>query len=206
MPGQLRTYRTGICATGTHELQRDLRHWPSLKGAGFAFEFRPHALDDEQKEAAKTLPRRLRSSMRPPEVHILARSAQKADAAALLLYAAHSLIDSSIPAGALVGWDPYRAIPVHRQEYLAWERASGYNFRRHSLRIQTGGVGDIVGFAARLSRRSAWTLAAFYYLASVYLVSVDSMDLHPGARDAKYFRSPFLMHRIWEAQSLFAAY
>jgi hypothetical protein len=170
-----RIYRTGLCATGPDELERSLRHWPSLRGAGFGFEFRPHAIDGERKAAAKTLPRRFQSSLRPPEVHILAPSSSRADAAALLLYAAHALIDASIPAGALVGWDPYRAIPTGRQEFLVWERINHYTTRPHSLRLQISGVADIVGLAARLSRRSKWTHAAFStWQASISLVWIPS--------------------------------
>ena len=83
---------------------------------------------------------------------------------------------------------------------------SRYDPPTQSIYLQSAGVVDIAGLAARLSRRRKWTQAAYFHLASVYLVNIDSIDLHPGERDASFFHTPYLMHRVWEAQSLFAAF
>jgi hypothetical protein len=197
VPSTLRVYRTGICALGPNEVERDRRHWPSLNGAGFSFEFRPRSIDAERKELAKALPRRSRQLFRPPELHIISASAHRANSAALLLYSAHSLIEASLPVGRYLGWEPYLAIPVDRKELAAMaDEWGGAAPAQPAVRIQTGGVVDIAGLAARLSRRTTWTQATFFYLASLYLVSVDSIDLHPGERDSNYFRSPYTMHRV----------
>jgi len=205
MSTQPRVYRTGICALSEQEVTADRRWWPSLQGAGFTFEFRPHVPTAERKEAAKTIRPRFRKSFRPPEVHILASDHEAAASAALLLYASHALIEAGVPA-KVIGWGPYRAIPTARAELREFLEMSRFDPPTQSIYLQSAGIVDVAGLAARLSRRRKWTQAAYFHLASVYLINIDSIDLHPGERDASFFHTPHLMHRVWEAQSLFAAF
>lgn len=201
-----RVYRTGLCALSEAEVLADRRWWPSLGGAAFTFEFRPHVPTNEEKAAAKTGTSRLRHLFRPPEVNILARTFEQANAAAQLLYAAHALIDSGLGARSLVGWAPYRAIPTDERELAEVTKRRPHEPLPQSIYLQMSGMVDVAGLAARISRNHRWQQAAYFHLASAYLLTVDWIDLHPGEREASWFQTPYLMHRVWEAQSLFAAY
>ena len=144
-------------------------------------------------------PRRFRKHFRPPEINILARTQDQADVAALLLYAAHALIENCAPT-RFTGWDPYTAQAVHRR--LSGDGELG----QPPFRVQFGAAVDVAGLAVRIARRRSLTDAAFYFLASVYTVSLDPMNLHPKYGDESIARFHNPMHRVWEAQSLFAAF
>jgi hypothetical protein len=178
------------------EVAADRQWWPSLSGAGFSFEYRP------TEAVLADAPTRFR----PPEIHILSRSFERANAAALLLYAAHALIDAGIPMRWFAGWSPYHAIPTNNRELARIAELFPDDSAPQPIRLQAAGTVDVAGLAARLSRRNALSQAAYFHLASAYLVTINSTDLHPGENEARYFQTPYLLHRVWEAQSLFAAF
>jgi hypothetical protein len=148
------------------------------------------------------VPGRFRPYLRPPEINIYSKTQEQADIAALLLYAAHALIESSIPT-TFTGWDPYGAKPVlRRREDVDGEVDSN----QPPLRSQFGSAVDVAGLTVRIARRRALTDAAFYFLASVYSVSSHPMNLHPSYGSEPVERIDNPMHRVWEAQSIFAAF
>ncbi len=166
----------------------------------FQLEFRPliRPIENHPTHAAP-LPRRFRVAVQPPEIQILARTQEQADVAALLLYASHSLIDGCLPTN-FTGWDPYVAEPVQTKA------RSSEKTQQTGMRMQFGSAVDVAGLAVRLARRRPLTDAAFYFLASVYSVSSHPMDLHPRYGDESITKTLNPMHRVWEAQALFAAY
>jgi hypothetical protein len=86
------------------------------------------------------------------------------------------------------------------------EREKAPNRTKNPYRIQTSDAINIGGLAVCLARKRRLTDAAFYFLASVFSFSKEPMDLHPRYGIETMERANNPMHRVWEAQSLFAAF
>lgn len=194
-------YFTGVCSLSERAVAAELPLWRSLTGAGFRLEFRPLRVSGPVAKESKRLPRRFRDVHRPPEIQIVARSQSRADIAAQLLYAANALIDGCVPSHAM-GWDPFRAKPAAGDAADLEGDARGLQV----LRVQTPSAVDMAGLAVRLSRQKRLTEAGFFFLASVYLVSVEPMILRSDRAEAALHHLQVPMHRVWEAMSLFAGF
>lgn len=195
-------FTTGICATSALEVEHDLQYWRSLRAPSFTLRFEPlHLRNGDFARYIRSLPKRFRLAFRPPEINIFARSQEQADVAALLLYASHAIIDCCVH--PLAGWDPYVA-----ERIAARPKPPSKGTKQQGLcsRIQFAGAVDVAGLAVKLARRKFLTDSAFYFLASVYSVSSHPMDLHPRYGNETIPRQHNPMHRVWEAQGLFAAY
>lgn len=196
---------TGLCALDQAQVAEDVRHWGSLSGAGFHLEFHPLYIDDPERLAElRMMPSCESAALRPPEICIIARSQNRADIAALLLYAADTVISGCVPFGLFSGWDPYEAQAISPE--LAEVSESVQGKWKGVCRRQHERMVDVAGLTVRLSRDRVLTDAAFSYLASVYLFSLDPMTLDPCWGTRTIPRLPNPMHRAWEAQSLFAAF
>lgn len=197
-PGrQEQVFLTGLCAVSRSEVEKALQRWGSFRGAGFRLEFHPLHLSSPRRE--KNLrdmapPDEFIDALRPPELWIITTNRERADLTASLLYAAHTLLDGCIPFGEFEGWNPYRAYSI--------QEAPGDG----TFRFQSSQVTCVAALASRLSRRRSFVEAAFNFLSSVYLFSFDPWHFHPRYGIGTLARRGDLMNRVWEVQSLFAAY
>lgn len=197
---RLERFTTRITASSALDVERDLRYWRSMRTPSFELRFEPMILRDTRRARnARSFPSR--SAHSPPEIIIYARSQDQADVAAMLLYASETIINAHV--NPIVGWAPYAA-------ELKTDRSMGSaeNVLDNGPKIgaQFSGVVDVAGLAVRLARRKYLTDSAFYFLASVYSFSLPPMDLHPKYGNETIAKQRNPMHRVWEAQSLFAAF
>lgn len=72
--------------------------------------------------------------------------------------------------------------------------------------MQSADAVNVAGLTVSLARKRRLTDAAFYFLASVFSYSKEPMDLHPRYGMETVERADNPMHRVWEAQGLFAAF
>jgi hypothetical protein len=192
---------------------------PPYVGDGWSITLRerldPRAAEIRKRYKARRLPKKLRSTMTiGRELIIQAPSEERAYHAALMLHAAYCLID-----GMLVllfpGMDIRREAPSDAEELIKRELRESYRptYAEHILlKKDRGCLLSLVGFttAARIaavaSRTNGHEYALFKYYLSVYLVSVDSIDLNArfGRHDIK--TSPLVLDHVWLAQSVALAH
>lgn len=88
---------------GDPRVAEELERWDSLNTPSFRIEMRPLLANRFATMDLEHVPPRLRKHYRLLEIQVLTASQAKADVAALLLYAAHALIDGCIPMGIFLG-------------------------------------------------------------------------------------------------------
>jgi hypothetical protein len=206
-----RRFFTGLCVSTAIEttptgvrIRTRAQPWTSLRGQTFELQFKPlHIWEEEQAADISRRSRRLQRFLRPLEIQILAESQQEADLAALYLYAAHSVIDGCVPMSPFAGWDPYTALPLSLKDHFNSQDAARQLDNRTKI---CPDFEKVAGLAAVLSRDPSLANAAFYFLVSSYIVSLNPMAFHPRWGNESVERGDTPLHRIMEAQAIFSAF